>query len=168
MYASWLRVFRPHGYGVIRMDAGSLDVLAHDLPPHHVLGDEMQYALRIHPIIQSSHAARAGQRGKPGPERRRYIAGENLSHEHIGALRAAPEATLPQELGVLLRTVRRERGTKHLVEAGRAVSFAALGAAADHDLEAARHGSLSLTGTRRHVNPRSPARRPESAFREQR
>src|SRR3954452_1530588 len=102
MYASWLRVFRPHCYRVTRVDGRALDVLANDPAPHHVLGDDMDHALPIHPIIQSRGAARARERGKATPQRRHRIAGENLSDQDIGTLRAASEAALPHQLRVLV------------------------------------------------------------------
>src|ERR1041385_5941512 len=100
MCASWLTVFRPHCYGLVRMNARPLDVLANDPATHHMLCDDMCDALSIHSIIQSRRAARARERGEPGSERRRRL-GEDLSHQHVGALRAAPEATLPHQLRVL-------------------------------------------------------------------
>src|SRR5512140_182325 len=95
MYASWLTVFRPHGYGVTRMDAGSLDVLADDLSAHHVFDDDVLHALRIHPIIQSGHPSGARESRKPTAQRGRRFRGEDLSHQHIGALRTSPETALP-------------------------------------------------------------------------
>jgi hypothetical protein len=121
------------------MDAGALDVLANDPTSHHVLCDDMCDALNIHPIIQSRRAARAGERGEPGSQHWHRLAGEDLSHQHIGALRTAPEATLPHQLGVLLRTLRRQRGAEHVVKRGRSVTVPAFWTAADDDLEAALH-----------------------------
>jgi hypothetical protein len=119
------------------MDAGPLDVLANDLSPHHMLGDDVYYALTIHPIIQSGGAPRARERGKAGAQRWHRLAGEDLSYQHVGALGAASEATLPHQLGVLLRTVRRQRGSKHIVQHGRSVTVTALRPTADDDLEPA-------------------------------
>src|SRR5215831_12557550 len=105
MCASWLAVLRPHcyvGYGVIRMDAGPLDILADDPASHHVLCNDVCDALTIDMIIQSGGAPRTRQRGKPGTERWHCLAGEDLSHQHVRALGAAPEAALPHELRVLL------------------------------------------------------------------
>jgi hypothetical protein len=121
------------------MDAGALDVLADDPASHHVICNDMCDALTIHPIIQSSRATRTGQCGKAGSERWHCLAGEDLSHQHIGALRTAPEATLPHQLGVLLRTQRRQRGAEHVVKRGRSVTVPAFWTAADDDLEAALH-----------------------------
>ena len=64
----WLAVFRPRSYGFRMKDARSLDELANDLPTHYVLDDDTLDARRVHPIIQSCHAARARQGRKPGPE----------------------------------------------------------------------------------------------------
>jgi len=118
------------------METRSLDVLADDLPPHHMRGDDMHHALPIHPIIQSCRAARARECGKPTAQRWHCIAAENLSDQDIGSLRAAPEAALPLQLRVLLRAARVERAEKHVVERGGSMAVTALGTAADHDLEA--------------------------------
>lgn len=48
------------------MDARSFDVLADDLPSHHMRPDDALDALAIHSIIQSGRAPRARQCGKPG------------------------------------------------------------------------------------------------------
>src|SRR5947207_15465524 len=119
MCASWLAVFRPHGYRVTRMDAGRLDVLANDPASHHMLGNDMCDALSIHPIIQSGYSPRTGERGKPGAEHRRRLTREDFTHQHVGPLCTAPETALPHQLGVLLRTMRLQRGLKHIVEHGR-------------------------------------------------
>jgi hypothetical protein len=119
------------------MDARSLDVLADDLPPHHMLGDDMHDTLSIHPIIQSGRAARTGQRGKPATERWHHIAGEDFSHQDVGTLRAASEAALPHELGVRRRTLCGERQSKLVMKHGRSVTVTALRTTADDDLEAA-------------------------------
>jgi hypothetical protein len=139
------------------MDARPLDVLPDDLPTHDVRGDDVRGALWIDAIIQSGRAPRARQGRKPAPQHRRRLTGEDLSHQHIGALGASPEATLPHLLGVLSRTVRLERGLEHVVEHGRAAPAAALGPAANHDLELTDHRFLSVTGTRRRVNRRPRA-----------
>jgi hypothetical protein len=89
-------------------DARPLDELAHDLPTQYVLNDDTLDAPRVHPIIQGCHAARARQGRKPGPEARLSV-GDDLTHEDIRALRAASEAALPHELGLLACIVRFER-----------------------------------------------------------
>ena len=100
------------------MDARSFDVLADDLPSDHVCGDDTRDALAIHSIIQGRRAPRARQCGKPGAQCGRCLAREDLSHQHVGALRAAAEAALPRHLGVRLRTVRRQLSSKHVVQRG--------------------------------------------------
>jgi hypothetical protein len=117
------------------MDTRPLDVLANDPASHHMLGDDVCYALTIDPIIQSGGAARAGERGKAGAQRWHRLAGEDLSYQHIGSLRAAPEAALPHQLGVLLRTMGLERRAKHIVKHCRSVTVTALRSTADDDLE---------------------------------
>src|SRR5678815_5232703 len=103
MYASWLAIFRSHGYGITRVDARSLDVLAYDLPSHNMLADDTLHALRVHPIIQSGRTSRARDGRKPTTECRPRFCGEELSHQDVGSLRTSAEATLPGHLGVLLR-----------------------------------------------------------------
>ncbi len=139
------------------MDARPLDIRSDDLPTHDVLGDDVGRALWIDPIIQSGRASRAWQGRKPAAEHRRRLTGEDLSHQHVRPLGAPPEATLPHLLGVLTRTVGLELRLEHVVERGRATPPAALGPAADHDLETTGHRFLSLTGTRRPVNRRARA-----------
>ena len=82
--------------------------LAHDLPAEDVLYDDTLDAPRVHPIIQRCHPARARQGRKPGPEARLRV-GDDLAHQDVRALRAASEAALPHELGLLARVVRLER-----------------------------------------------------------
>ena len=89
-------------------DARPLDELAHDLTTNHVLNDDTLDTPRIDTIIQRCHPAGARQRRKPGAEARLRIS-DDLSHEHIGPLRAAPEAALPHQLDVFARVVRFER-----------------------------------------------------------
>ena len=81
-----------------------------------MLRDDMYDAFAIQPIIQSGRAPRAGQRGEPAAQHGRRLAGRDLSDQHVGPLRAAPEAALPRQLSVLLRTLLGQRGPKHLVE----------------------------------------------------
>jgi hypothetical protein len=139
------------------MDARSLDVLPDDLSTHDVRGDDVGRTLWIDSIIQSGRAPRARQGRKPAAQHRRRLIGEDLSHQHIGALGAPPEATLPHLLGVLSRTVRLERALEHVVERGRATPATSFGTAANHDLETTDHRFLSVTGARRHVNRRPGA-----------
>jgi hypothetical protein len=89
-------------------DARPLDELAHDLPTQYVLNDDTLDAPRVHPIIQRCYPARARQGRKPGPEAGLCI-GDDLAHEDVGALRAASEAALPHELGLLACVMRFER-----------------------------------------------------------
>src|SRR5262245_248780 len=158
MYASWLAVFRPRYGGVVRMDARSLDVLAHDLPAQHMLGNDMRRALSIHMIIQGGCTSRTRQRSKPGAQRRRRLGAEDLSYQDVRPLRTSSEATLPHQLGVLSRTVRFQHRSKHVMQRGGAVPVATFRAQADHDLEAARHRLLRVTGARRRVNRQSRGR----------
>jgi len=117
----------------------SFDVLADDLSAHDMLGDEVRDALGIHPIIQSGRTSRSRQGGKPAPEHARRIRGEDLSHQDVGALGASAEAALPHQLGVLSRTMRVQHGPERLAERGGTAAIAALGAAADQDLETTDH-----------------------------
>jgi hypothetical protein len=89
-------------------DARPLDELAHDLTTYHVLNDDTIDSPRIHPIIQRRHPAGARQRRKASTERRLCV-GDDLSNENVGALRAASEAALPDELDVFARAVCFER-----------------------------------------------------------
>ena len=57
---------------------------------------------------------------------RRGGLGEDLSHQHVRALRATPETALPHELRTLASSVRLESGAKHLVERRRPTMVAAL------------------------------------------
>jgi hypothetical protein len=140
------------------MDARSFDVLADDLRAHHMLGDDVRYALRIHPIIQSGRTARAREGRKPAPQQWHRFGGEDLSHQDVGSLRASPEATLPHQLRVLLRTVGFQRSLEHVAEACGSPAIAAFRTTTNHDLETTHHGPQSVTGTRRHVNPRARPR----------
>lgn len=139
------------------MDARSFHILPDDLPSRHMCGDDVFSPLRIHPIIQGSGAARSRQRRKPAAEQRRGVRGEDLPHQHVGALGTPAETALPLELGVLSRTMCGERRLEDLAERCRAVAVSALRTAADQDLEATRHSLLSVTGARRPVNPRTRA-----------
>ena len=85
-------------------DARALDELANDLTTHDVLHDYAIHLGCVHPIIQRGRAARAGQRGKAGAQRRLFR--DDFAHEDVRALRAAPEAALPQQLCALARAVR--------------------------------------------------------------
>jgi hypothetical protein len=129
------------------VDAGPFDVLSDDLAPHHVPGNDVRGALWIDAIIQGGCTARAWQGRKPAAQDRRRFTGEDLSHQHVRALRAPPEATLPRDLGVLSRTVRVQRGAERVVERRGSAMVATLGAPADHDLEATSHRILRVTGT---------------------
>jgi hypothetical protein len=115
-------------------DARPLDELAHDLPSQYVLNDDTLDAPRVHPIIQRCHPARARQGRKPGSEARLGV-GDDLANEHVGALRAATKAALPDELGLLARMVSFERGAKDLVQLTRGAAVTALGPATDDNLE---------------------------------
>ena len=125
-------------------DARSLDKLAHDLATDHVLLDDALYTWRVHPIIQRWRATRARQGRKAGSERR-WIA-HHLADQDVRALRAAAKAALPHELGAFARVLSLERAAKQVVQLRRAAAIAALGAAADDDLEPARRYH-SLEGT---------------------
>ena len=133
------------------MDTRSFDVLTDDLPSHHMRADDARDTLAIHSIIQGRRAARARQCGKPGAQCRCCLAREDLSHQHIRALRAAAEAALPRQLGVRLRTVPGQLRPKHVEQRGRSVTITALGAATDHDAEAA-NVPLRVTGVCQPVN----------------
>ncbi len=143
MCASWLAVFRRGSYGVRRMNSRSLHVLTHDLAADHVLGDDSLSSGRVDPIIQSCRAARARGGGKPATDCRCGGDGEDLSHQHVGALGTAPEAALPHQLGRLAVGVSVERSSEHLLERRRATAVAAFGTPADDDLEpTTRHQSI--------------------------
>jgi hypothetical protein len=117
-------------------DARALDELANDLATNHMLLDDAFYTGRVHSIIQRCHASRARQ-GRKASAERRLIAHE-LAHEHVGALRAAAKAALPHQLGAFAGVLGVEGRAKQIVQLGRATAVAALGAAADDDLEPAR------------------------------
>lgn len=117
-------------------DARALDELAHDLTANHMLLDDPIYTWRVHSIIQRCHATRARQGRKAGAKRR--LISHELTHEHVGALRAAAKAALPHELGAIARLLGIERVGEQIVELSRTAAVAALGAAADDDLEPAR------------------------------
>jgi hypothetical protein len=138
------------------MDARSLDVLAHDLSAHDMRSDDVLDTLNVHTIIQGCSTSGARERGKPTPERR-WLCDEDLSHQDVGTLRTPSKTALPLELGVLLRTVRFERGLEYVAQRRRAVAVATLRASADQDLEAAHHWLLSVTSERRPVNRRARA-----------
>lgn len=89
-------------------DARPLDELAHHLTANHVLNDDALDAPHIDTIIQRCHPAGARQRRKPSAERRLSVC-DDLANEHVWALRAAPEAALPDKLDVFARMVRFER-----------------------------------------------------------
>ena len=123
-------------------NARSLDVLADDLPAHHVFHDHVLHTLGVHTIIQSCHASRAREGGKPAADHAARSIGfcGDLSHQDIRPLRAAAEAALPHELGAFALTMRDERRMEHVVKHGRTAMVATLRAATDHDLEPAiRH-----------------------------
>ncbi|HET9621376.1 MAG TPA: hypothetical protein VFP84_08430 [Kofleriaceae bacterium] len=119
------------------MNAGPLDEVPDDLPLPHVLRDDVLGTLRIDVIIQSGRTPRARDRRKPAAERGHRLRGEDLPDQDVGALRAPTKAALPRDLGVLSRTVVLERVDEHGVERLRSTAAAALGAAADDDLEPA-------------------------------
>jgi hypothetical protein len=93
---------------------GALDVLAHHLAADDVLRDNSLCSRGINTIIQSRRAARTGCGSKPAADRGRR--GEDLSHKHVWALGAAPETTLPHQLGVLACAVCFERHPEHFME----------------------------------------------------
>jgi len=117
------------------MDARSLDVLADNLPALHVLHDHLLHPPWLHPIIQSRRAAWPWEGRKPTAGEPAWWGGEDLPHQDVRALGAAPETTLPGELGRLAHAVGLERRTEHLVQRGGAAPVATLGAAADHHSE---------------------------------
>src|ERR1041384_4077315 len=166
MYESWLAVFRPHCYGVTRMNARSLDVLADNLPAHHMAGDHTLRTFGIHPIIQSGRTARTRERRKPAAQRGHWCGRKDLPHQDVGALCTAPDASLPEQLGVLARAACLQRVREGVVKHRGAATIPALRPPANHDLETTYHRLLSVTGVRRHVNrrflhmttQRSPAR----------
>ena len=80
------------------MDARPLDELADDLSALHVLHDHRSTRPDVHPIIQSRHPARAREGRKPTAREPAWRCGEDLPHQDVRALRAAPETTLPDEL----------------------------------------------------------------------
>ena len=121
------------------MNARSLDVVPNDVPLVDVVGDDTLDACRVHPTIQSRRTPRAGDRRKPATERRHRRRGEDLPHQDIGPLRAATEAALPRELGVLARTMALERTLEHVVQPRGSEAASALRAATDHDLETTYH-----------------------------
>lgn len=123
------------------MDARSFDVLADDLPAHHMVGDDVGCALRIDPIIQSGRTTRAREGRKPTPQRWHWCGGEDLSHQDVGSLRAASEATLPHQLGGGSRTLGFEGRPERVVEDRGAAAVAAFRTTANDDLEATYHGS---------------------------
>lgn len=139
------------------MDARSLDVRADDLPADHVTRDDVLYALRVHSIVQSGRTSGTGESGQAAPKLRRRLLGEDLSHQNIGPLCTSSETTLPDQLGVLLRTVCLQNGSERVVKCGGSMAVTTFGAATDHDLETTRQGLLSVTGMGRHVNQRSGA-----------
>ena len=102
----------------------------------YVLNDNSFTACLVDPIIQSRRAARSRQGRKPCSER--GLRGEDLSHKDVRALRAAPEATLPRQLGGFAHTVLIERIAKRVVEDRGTATVAALRAATDHDSEPTR------------------------------
>jgi hypothetical protein len=117
-------------------DARSLDELANDLATNHVLNNHALYSSRVHPIIQRGRAPRSRQRGKPAAQRGCGFR-EQFAYEHVGALRAPPEAALPHQICAFARAVGFQRRSEHLVELGGTASIAAFGASADDDLKAA-------------------------------
>jgi hypothetical protein len=118
-------------------DARALDEVANDLAANYMLDNHAFYSCYVHSIIQRGRAARSRQRRKPTAERRRWLRYQ-LAHEHVGSLRAAPEAALPHQLGALARIVRLQRGSEHVMKGRRAATVAAFGASANNDLEATR------------------------------
>jgi hypothetical protein len=122
-------------------DARPLDEVANDLASYNMLYDNTFHARSIHPIIQSCRAARARHGRKPTADLRAQIHHE-LANEHVRALRAAAETTLPRDFGVVARCVRVERAVKQLLKGARSAPVAALRAATDHDLEAPRHATI--------------------------
>jgi len=122
-------------------DAGSLDEVANDVASYNMLYDNTFHARSVHSIIQSCRASRARHGRKPTADLRPRIDHE-LANEHVRALCAAAETTLPRDLGVLSRRIRVERGVKQLLKGARSASVAALRAATDHDLETPRHSAI--------------------------
>ena len=99
-------------------DARPLDELAHDLTANHMLRDDTLDALRIDPIIQRCHAARARQGRKPGAQAG-SLRNPDLANEDVGTLRAAAKTALPHELCAFARVVAFERRAKNLVQLAR-------------------------------------------------
>jgi hypothetical protein len=114
-------------------DSRSLDELPNDAPAHDMFHDHAFDSLSVHAIIQSRGPTRARCGRKPTSDL--WGVRAHLANEHVRALRAAPEATLPHHLDALARNVGIERRSEYLVKRTRPPAVAAFGAAADDDLE---------------------------------
>jgi hypothetical protein len=126
-------------------DSRSLDKLANELTSNHVLHNDTFHPRSVHMIIQSCRASRARHGRKPAADLGARI-DQKLPHEHVRALRAATEATLPGDFGLVARGMCLESAMKQLLKRARSTTVAALGAAADHDLEATpRQASIIAT-----------------------
>jgi len=100
-----------------------------------MLNDDSLRPRWIGSIIQRRRAPRTREGREAGAER--GLLREDLSHQDIRPLGAAPEAALPHQLAALPDGVRLERRSEHLMKSSRSASVTALGATADHDPEAA-------------------------------
>src|SRR3569623_1511323 len=132
-----LAIFLTRSYWLRVEDSRPLDELADDLPTNNVDHDHVLDSRGVHPIIQSCGPASARRGRKPGAQGCRL--GDQLADEHVRALRAASEAALPGQLGMLARGVGVARSSEHLVESGRSAAITTFGTAADDDLEAPSH-----------------------------